>query len=170
MGDITLTAFTEEHLAATFEWLQDAQLRRQIDSSEAPAPATHEQYWRHRLIDPNRPTFAIVRDGVHVGNCGLVVDPVRRKGEAWIYLGRDRAGGIGRVAVEQLLESAFDDLGLNRVFARVLATNEAALRFWRSLGFVEEGRLRADTWFDDEAVDAFVLSLLEPEWRVLTRT
>jgi UDP-4-amino-4,6-dideoxy-N-acetyl-beta-L-altrosamine N-acetyltransferase len=162
---VVLTPFGIEHLDATYSWLEDEHLRRQIDSIGEPDREAHNGYWSKRLADPERPSYAIISDSEYIGNCGLNVDANRRKAELWIYLGRRRSEGAGRAAVEQLLLLAFDVLALARVFVRVLATNEAALRFWRSMGFVEEGRLRADTWAGELPVDAYVLSLLEADRR-----
>ena len=162
---VVLVGFEIAHLDATYAWLEDEQLREQIDSIGEPDRDVHSAYWSKRIADPERPSFAIICESEHIGNCGLNVDSSRRKAELWIYLGQGRNKGAGRAAVEQLLLLAFDSLSLARVFVRVLATNESALRFWRSLGFLEEGRLRADTWADGSPVDAYVLSVLEFEWR-----
>jgi RimJ/RimL family protein N-acetyltransferase len=161
---VVLAPFENEHLDATYSWLEDERLRRQIDSIGEPNREVHARYWSQRLADPDRYSFAVICASEHIGNGGLNVDASRRKAELWIYLGRARNEGAGRAAVEQLLSVAFDSLSLARVFVRVLATNDSALRFWRSIGFVEEGRLRADTWADGVPIDAYVLSMLESDW------
>src|SRR5438067_8993317 len=132
---LMLVPFGKDHIEATYRWLRSGELRGQIDSIGEPAPDAHEEYWRQRLGDERRPTFAITLDGSHVGNCGLIVDRDRRKAELWIYLGEGRNRGVGRAAAKDLLVDAFDRRDLHRVFVRVLETNEPALRFWRSLGF-----------------------------------
>jgi RimJ/RimL family protein N-acetyltransferase len=161
--DVVLEPFAQRHLEATFEWLHDEDLRARIDSLGAPTRATHESYWQRRLADVRDESYAVLADGVHVGNGGLLLDPARRKAELWLYLGDRRGRGIGRKAVDRLLRRAFDELGLNRVGVRVVATNDGALRFWRSVGFTEEGRAREDTWVNDLPVDAVFFSLLARE-------
>ena len=161
---VTLEPFSPERLDATWRWLQDAELRAQIDSADAPSEDGNRRYWERRLADPRERAFAIVRDGEHVGNCGLIVEALRRKAELWIYLGTGRGSGVGAAAVEQLLRVAFEELGLNRVFLRALASNDGAVRFWRSRGFVEEGRARADTWIGGKPVDSIWFSMLRDEW------
>jgi len=161
---VSLERFSPENARATWAWLQDAGLRAQIDSVAAPSGEENERYWERRLQDPREHLFAIFRDGEHVGNCGLIVDEARHKAELWAYLGTARGEGIGTAAVEQLLRRAFDELGLNRVFLRVLASNAAAFRFWRARGFVEEGRAREDTWIAGRPADSIWLSMLRREW------
>jgi len=162
-----LVRMDASHLSATLRWLQDPELRRQVDSLSAPTEETNAAYWRVRWRDPEREDYAILAlDDRHVGNCGLChIDRHRRKAELWIYLGEAtaRGRGIGRAAVEALLRRAFDELGLYRVYLRVAADNPAAARFYERLGFLAEGRWRADTWHDGRPVDSLWYSLLAGE-------
>lgn len=159
-----LRGLTLDDAAATCRWLQDAELRALIDSTAPPSPAGNDEYWRRRLADPNERCYAVLDRGRHVGNCGLRVDPARSKAELWLYLAEGRRRGLGGAAVDELLRVAFVDLALNRVHLRAVETNAAALAFWRSCGFVEEGRAREDTWIDGRAVDSIWFSLLRREW------
>lgn len=65
--------------------------------------------------------------------------------------------GIGR----QLLRTAVDEArarGARRLTLRVLGSNRSALALYHSCGFVEEGRLRAEFYLDDEYVDDVFLA------------
>jgi RimJ/RimL family protein N-acetyltransferase len=159
---VTLEPMGPEHLESTLRWLQDADLRTAIDSGGAPTAEEHAAYWERRFASANEEAYAVLSDGRHVGNCGLLLDERRRKAELWLYLGDPvvRGAGIGHTAARGLLERVFDGLRLNRASVRVLSTNPGALRFWRSLGFVEEGRLREDSG----AADSIWLGLLRGEW------
>lgn len=161
---VTLEPLSERHLEATLEWLRDPGLRAQIDSLGEPTPDGHRAYWARRLEDESHEAYALLAGSRHVGNGGLELDRKRLKAELWLYLGEARGQGIGRVAAALVLSRAFRELGLNRLAVRVLATNEAALSFWRSLGFTDEGRAREDTWIDGRPVDSMLLSLLAREW------
>jgi RimJ/RimL family protein N-acetyltransferase len=161
---ITLEPLSARHLDATLGWLRDPWLRALIDSLGEPTPDGHRAYWERRLDDESREAYAVLAGGRHVGNGGLELDRKRLKAELWLYLGDARGQGIGRAAAALVLSRAFLELGLNRLSVRVLATNEAALSFWRSLGFTDEGRAREDTWIDGRPVDSLLLSLLAREW------
>src|SRR5689334_1854061 len=101
---VQLARMTEEHLEATRRWMQDPQLRQQIDSLGVPGEG-HAEYWRARWEDGTQEVFAILDEhGEHVGNCGLqAIDRQRRKAELWIYLGEKRGQGLGTASVRQLL-------------------------------------------------------------------
>lgn len=47
--------------------------------------------------------------------------------------------GYAKEAITRLISAAFDDLGLHRIFARVMPENEPSIRLLRSLHFLEEG-------------------------------
>jgi len=161
---VTLERLRDRHLEATLEWLRDPGLRAQIDSLGEPTPDGHRAYWERRLADESHEVYAVLAGGRHVGNGGLELDRKRQKAELWLYLGEARGQGIGRAAAALVLRRAFGELKLNRVAVRDVATNEAALPFWRSVGFTDEGRAREDTWIDGRPVDSMLLSLLAREW------
>jgi ribosomal protein S18 acetylase RimI-like enzyme len=52
---------------------------------------------------------------------------------------RLRRRGIGRALVTKLLEEA-RSIGVERIDFEILSTNEAATRFWQSMGFRPTGR------------------------------
>jgi RimJ/RimL family protein N-acetyltransferase len=162
---VTLGAVTPQSIDTTWAWLQDPELRAQIDSTGGPpTEAENRRYWERRLRDPRERVFTIFCDGEHVGNCGLIVNDERRSAELWAYLGTARGAGVGTAAVEQLLDLAFGSLALNRVFLRVLTSNPRAVRFWRDCRFVEEGRAREETWIAGKSVGSIWFSMLRREW------
>jgi [ribosomal protein S5]-alanine N-acetyltransferase len=73
--------------------------------------------------------------------------------------------GLGRACTRFAVEYGFDQLNLRRIQLEVLATNERAIRLYRSVGFVEEGRLRQAQWQQGEYVDVLLMGLLIEEYR-----
>ena len=77
------------------------------------------------------------------------------------YWGR----GSGRGAVSLLLDYAFRLRNLRRVWLEDHASNERAIRAYRSCGFVEEGRMREHIWLDGRYLDNVLMGILRDEWR-----
>jgi RimJ/RimL family protein N-acetyltransferase len=76
--------------------------------------------------------------------------------------GRDR--GLGSEATRMIVDYAFTHLPLYRIELEVYAFNPRAYRVYEKAGFVVEGRRREAFRFDDERIDAIVMSILKPEW------
>jgi RimJ/RimL family protein N-acetyltransferase len=173
---LQLVGFGEEHIDATWRWLADSEvLRRQIDCREPPTRDGNLALWRARREDASRQDFAIVAEGLHVGNCGLChIDTFHRKCELWIYLGGGYGRGDGARAMKLLMKRAFDGLSANRLYLRVVSDNPRAAEFYRRLGFVEEGRLREDSRRGESYVDSICFAMLASEYsrriRVTDRT
>lgn len=164
--DVHLVRMSEVHLANTCQWLKSDGLRRQIDCRHAPTEEENRNCWLARWREDSREDYAITVRDRHIGNCGLCdIDRPRRKAQMWIYLGEAQGCGHGTSAARQLLARAFDALGLNRVYLRVVAHNDHAVRLYAKLGFVREGILRQDTVQEDGFVDSIVMGLLASEYR-----
>ena len=102
-----------------------------------------------------------------VGTCCLVgIDPVGRSAELRIRIGEKAAwgSGLGTEATRLLLLHAFHDLNLERVWLRVFAFNDRAIRMYEKLHFQVEGRLRKATYVQGKAEDVVLMGLLRSEW------
>ncbi|WP_068620739.1 GNAT family N-acetyltransferase [Paenibacillus tuaregi] len=66
--------------------------------------------------------------------------------------------GVGRALMEGMKRYAAEQ-GKRKLCLRVLATNENALEFYRSCGFIEQGRLVEEFYLDGRYVDDILLWL-----------
>ncbi len=111
--------------------------------------------------------FAIEADAQLIGYCGLYgTDEVARSASMGISIGNKAywGKGNGREAVALLVDYGFRMLNLHRVYLDVHASNERAIRAYRGVGFVEEGRLRQHIWTDGHYDDLVYMGLLRDEW------
>jgi [ribosomal protein S5]-alanine N-acetyltransferase len=86
-------------------------------------------------------------------------------GELAIFMDRDHIGsGWGTDAQRALLNFAFTNIGLQRVFLTVFAANERAIRSYEKLGFQREGLLRR-SWRGIRGLeDSLIMGILKEEW------
>jgi len=111
--------------------------------------------------------FVIEGEGKGMGSCALFhPDTTGQTCELGIGIGdRDYwARGCGRESIRLLLEYAFRYLNYRKVWLRVHATNERAIRAYRACGFVEEGRQRAQVWSNGAYDDLVLMGILREEW------
>lgn len=78
-----------------------------------------------------------------------------------------RGKGYGGEAINWALDWAFQHAGLHRVSISTFSYNPNALKLYRKLGFVEEGRSREALYHRRAWHDIVNLSMLEHEWEAL---
>jgi ribosomal-protein-alanine N-acetyltransferase len=103
-----------------------------------------------------------------VGHVGLYeIDHRIRTAEFAIMLGDKSVWGkgLGRACTAFVVRYGFEQLNLNRVSLQVLETNTRAQQLYKSLGFVEEGRLRQAQYKSGRYLDVLVMSILRTEHR-----
>ena len=159
---IVLTPFEKRHLAQTLHWTNDPELARLLDRGRRIDEDEHERWFDSLPSRTDTVYFAIEEDGRHVGNVWLAaLDQRHRKAEVRIVVGSTAVNrGCGTRAIELIADHAFTVLGLNRVYAFVLAFNPRARRAFEKAQFVLEGTLREDRFNGAEFVDTFVLGRL----------
>ena len=130
--------------------------------------AAMEKAFEKYLDEQERAWFAIEIDGKLAGDCSLH-DRDRRSRVAALGIGiydPDFVGrGYGREAIELLLGWAFRIENYERIWLDTWATNERAIRCYRAVGFVEEGRMRRQLFVKGQHIDMLVMGLLRDEWR-----
>ena len=93
------------------------------------------------------------------------IDTVHHKGEYGIFIGEEskRGHGIGTAAAKLMLEYAFLELHLHRVYLRVLADNLQAIASYEKSGFVKEAYLKDDVYLDGRYCDIILMAVLAPK-------
>jgi diamine N-acetyltransferase len=159
---VHLVSLDRQHLDRTRDWANDPHLMMLMGRANHVSMAEHERWFAALPSRDDCSYFAIeIADGQHVGNVWLwAIDRRHRKAELRIVIGDPaaRARGVGSDAIDALCRHAFDDLGLHRIYAYVLAMNPAARRAFERAGFRLEGTLQDDRWTGDRFVDAYVLA------------
>jgi RimJ/RimL family protein N-acetyltransferase len=92
------------------------------------------------------------------------IDPVHGTATWGFYTGVDAPRGTGTRMLTRALEYAFGDLGLRKVSADVISSNEASVRVHRRLGFQLEGTFKEHRVTATGYVDVYRFALFEREW------
>lgn len=113
--------------------------------------------------------FAIEADKNFIGMVVLVnQDAVGRTSEMGITVGNKLywGKGYGREAVSLIIDYGFRYQNHRKIWLRVQAHNERAIKAYTAVGFVEEGRLREHVYYNGEYEDLIHMGILRSEWKV----
>lgn len=102
-----------------------------------------------------------------VGIVSLInIDYKNRSAECIIDIGvKDMWGkGIGTAAISLILEFAFNELNLQRVYLQVFSFNERAIKLYEKMGFVHEGKFRQALYRSGKWHDIVIMGILKDEY------
>jgi UDP-4-amino-4,6-dideoxy-N-acetyl-beta-L-altrosamine N-acetyltransferase len=167
MSMIDLRELGPEDCERLFHWRREREVDRWMYQSPPPDMQTHVAWFQGFMDDPDRRGWIIEQGG---SPCGFLmlrgVTSSQQRAEWGWYIGEAeaRGRGAGRAAQALGLDVAFRDLGLQRVWAEVLADNDAALKAQAAAGFRREGYLRRHAFKGGQFKDVVILGILGEEW------
>jgi RimJ/RimL family protein N-acetyltransferase len=166
MADVFLRAMELEDLDRVHKWHNDAELYTSLAGLyRFVSRSTVEEWIRKKQVfsqDAIHLAICATEDGEHIGNIYLRdIDWVSRHGEIHIFIGERgrRSKGYGRQALELLKDYAFRDMGLHRLWLRVMDDNAGAIRMYEKCGFVLEGRMRKQVFKNGDYRDILIMGV-----------
>ena len=166
---VMLTTLTSADSQILWRWINNRQ-EVLLNAPYKPISVSQHQAWLEKIHNSNDLVIFGIRLNKTqklIGTCQLhSIHYIHRSAELQIRVGEPayRGDGYGTEAVELLLDFAFKDLNLQRVYLHVFKNNESALRLYEKLGFVREGVLRKAAHIDGKYVDVIVMGILREEY------
>jgi diamine N-acetyltransferase len=81
-----------------------------------------------------------------------------------------RGQGIGKIAMSLMLDIAFDQLRLHRVYLTTRGMNARAQALYQKIAFTVEGRLREHAYVGGKYHDTILMGILASEWKQTRQT
>jgi len=106
-------------------------------------------------------------DGSHIGNIKLgPVNSYHRHAGIGLLIGEQDQWGMGYAteAIAGLTDHAFDDLGLEKLYAGCYASNVGSARAFATAGWTEEGRNKAHWRLNGGREDNIQLGITRLDW------
>ena len=170
---VVLRRHAPGNLRAFLRWYADPEVVRLTRYQDSPMqPDEIERFFAARALGSDSLAMAIhLRDDDRlVGTCALSqLDADNGSALFHITIGEKDAWGhgYGTEATRLMIDHAFGGLGLHRIALTVFAFNERAIRSYRSVGFVVEGRAREAIWREGRWWDEISMSILDGDWQAL---
>lgn len=168
---VRLTAVTADDLPTMVVWWADADFLRLYDSSPAWPQSVAQLAKRLEDSEQGKTNFLL---GIRPLHEDKLLGMVELDGIIWphgtsavsIAIGEqaERGKGYGREAMSLILDFAFRELNLHRVFLTVFSYNTAAMAMYEKLGFTHEGTHREHLQRDGQRFDMLLYGILSEEW------
>lgn len=170
---IRLRELQEKDAKFMLEWMHDKDIQKGFKKDMLRATLADAERFCAGAVIPERVStgdslnFAIVNDeDEYLGTISLKdIDLDDKKAEYAIVTRKTAHGkGIAFKATGLVLEKAFNEYGLHRVFLSVYADNKAAIKLYEKSGFTFEGEFRQHIKRDGEYVNWKWYGLLKDEF------
>jgi RimJ/RimL family protein N-acetyltransferase len=171
MSEIQLRALTNNDLEATLKWNNQEDIRNNYLGHPFPINEESEKKWYEKILTSN---FPVTVFGIeHLSDKKLIgisvlrdINMINRVAEFAVYIGEAnyRGKGLSKEATLQTLMFAFNDLGLNRVFLKVLEYNMPAIKLYESVGFSKEGLLKDSVFKNNKYHSELIFAMLKEEF------
>ena len=171
MDKIKLRALTATDMEKTLFWHNQDDISALYAGHPFPVNIEMEQKWYEKILASN---FPITVFGIeYIENKSLIgitvlkdINMINSSAEFAIYIGdkKYRGKGLSNEATIETLRFGFCKLGLNRIFLKVLEENEAAIRLYKSTGFIKEGQLRKSVFKNNCFKNELFMAVLKEDF------
>lgn len=157
-------------------WLNDAETASFL-SIRSPLSHAGEERWFERMLESHGKDsyfFVMCRleDDLPIGTIGLMqIDYRNGNAGVGISIGEKAlwGQGLGTDAMNALLDFAFGQLRMERIWLEVNDDNPRGRRSYEKSGYVLEGTQRRAHYADGEFHDLLLMGILRADWAALSR-
>ena len=161
-----------EYAPDYIRWFADRAVTRYMLTRHPTSLRKQEEWVEQMASSPDDVVWAMMRaaGGGLIGSLGLhKIDRRHGRAEMGYMIGERDQWGKGHVteAVKLATAYAFLELGLHKIWAAVIAPNEASRRALERNGYKQCALLRRDRYIDGGWHDLWVGEILREEWDAL---
>lgn len=165
MDNVSIRKFLKKDVKNKVKWINDNDNNTFLHYDlPLDFDKTLDWYQKNKK-NKNRYDMVIEYNNIPVGVIGIInID--KKKGEYYITLGEKeyKRKGISFIASKLLLDYAFNDLKLEKIWLCVDEKNIAARKLYEKIGFRLEGLLIKDIYFKNEMINRCMYGLCRNEW------
>ena len=167
---VVLRPVLEEDIPHFHRWLNDPEVTQFI-RTRRPVSLAEERAWFDGISKPkpDSVTVSVVDQQTHavIGCMGLNrIDHVAGTANTGSLIGDKNfwGKGYGTDAKKLLLEFAFDELNLRKIYSEVIAHNERSIAYAKKCGYVEEARIPEHYYGKGRYWDKVILAAYRRDW------
>lgn len=140
---ITLRRTTFDDIHEIMKWVNEPEVLAQFANFKAVTLEQEAEYLLRLLKSKDDFTYTVLCNGVYAGQASInKIYWAAKNGRLAIFLKKEfRGQGLGKAALKLLIEKAFNEIGLRKVWLMVRAENIKARKLYAKLGLKKEALL-----------------------------
>ena len=169
MSDVSLRPLELSDLEQIMTWINDPEIVGNFGWFRKPVSREEEQQYLERLISsPMDKVYSFFASGAYIGQAGIhEIDWRNKNGRFSVIIPNKNQWGKGYApqVVDALLEKAFNELSLHKVWGMFVEQNKKAYHvFIEKCGFQVEGIARQEYYRGGVYHDMIRIAMLEDEY------
>ena len=163
-GNVVVRKFCAQDIENKVKWINDPNNNKYLHY-DLPLEYKKTMEWFDKIKDSECRIDAVIEyENNPVGLIGLLsIDSKNKKAEYYICIGEQEAKGrgIAKKASMLMLDYAFNNLSLNRVYLYTEQENVSAQKLFEKLGFKKEGLIEHDLVYNGRIVNRYLYGILK---------
>nr|WP_279401558.1 GNAT family protein [Piscibacillus salipiscarius] len=162
---------SSDDVSTYHEWRNDLEVMHFTNSTLDVYTYADTENLFEQITESNNSKIYIIEEvegNKPIGVTSLInIDYVNRNAECNISLGDKNywGKGLGQEAFRLLLNFAFKELNLHKVYLRVFSYNKGAIKLYQKLGFYEEGELKEHFYRDGSWHNVIFMGLFKRNYK-----
>lgn len=152
------------------KWLNNPNVNRFVGDEMGQATTLKKQteWFAKYRKDKNKKFFTICDNSKPIGFMGLSnINKTNKNADLFIAIGEDeyRGTGVGKIAMEWLIDYGFEKLKLHKINLGVAKDNVLAVKLYRSLNFIVEGTMKDEMFYKNKYHDFLTMAIFSESKR-----
>ena len=167
---IYLRALEPEDYLISVKWRNDEEIQNMVGGPKYFVSSEREKQWVIDMINSNDKlvlAICLKKNDKYIGNVILQsIDWINRSAHVPIMIG-DKSEwnkGYAMEARMQMLKFAFEERGIERIYAYVMESNINSIKLHEKCGYLQEGILRKSVFKNGKFYNQIILSILKEEF------
>lgn len=167
---ITIRPHKKSDIPFRVKWLNNSKINifvgRQLGKSTTLKK--EKEWFDNYLKNKNKKFFTILDNKKPIGFMGLSnINKINKNCDLFIIIGEDdyRGKGIGKIAMNWLINYGFDKLKLHKINLGVVVENKIAIKLYKKLGFKIEGKMIEEMMCKNKYHDIYLMALFKKDYK-----
>jgi RimJ/RimL family protein N-acetyltransferase len=161
---IKIRKHLQKDIPCRVKWLSNPSINKFIgdEAGQKTTLKKEEEWFANYEKAKNKKFFTICDDSKPIGFMGLSnISKSNRNADLFIAIGEDdyRGKGIGNIAIKWLIDYGFKKLKLHKINLGVIKDNRHAIKVYRELGFIIEGKMKDEVFYKGKYHDFLSMAI-----------